>query len=518
MVSRFLGNGVLRNSRLDFSITTLVALMFLNAIAATGFAQPTAGRNSLAVVQESHAEAYRDFSAELAKLIEFCEEKSLPEGVERIQSRLISPKTQSRNLPALPREVQPGISAQLTADARYWQTQLKRQDDEYSKALYLLSRRALHSDNPGYAYQLVREAAVHNPDHLPIRKILGFEQLGTEWVTPFAADQTRKGNVWHEDFGWLPKNQLNRYADGERNFKGRWVTAAKEQELRHAFVDGWQVRTDHYLIKTNFSLERAVELGKALEDFYEFFNETFAGFFNTPEQLKKLFDGKARAVQTTPYVVHYYRSRDEYLDRLRKQFPTIEQTNGVYMTNDRVAHFYHDNQADNEGTLFHEATHQLFYESHQAPRPIGESAHFWIIEGIACYMESFHRENGNVSIGDPNYIRFAGARANLLAENGYYVPLRAFSGLGMRPFQNAPKSELTKNYTQASGLARFFMHYDNGRYREALVTHLSQLYSSNARLRDHAAGLDELTGIDFEELDRQYRDDARQVQQAVTQH
>ena len=75
MVSRFLGNGVLRNSRLDFSITTLVALMLLNAIAATGFAQPTAGRNSLAVVQESHAEAYRDFSAELAKLIEFCEEK-----------------------------------------------------------------------------------------------------------------------------------------------------------------------------------------------------------------------------------------------------------------------------------------------------------------------------------------------------------------------------------------------------------------------------------------------------------
>ncbi len=83
----------------------------------------------------------------------------------------------------------------------------------------------------------------------------------------------------------------------------------------------------------------------------------------------------------------------------------------------------------------------------------------------------------------------------------------------MRNFQFAPA--LTKNYTQAAGLARFFMHYDNGRYREALVSHLSQLYSGDNRVRDHAAALDELTGVDFEELDRQYREDARQTEEAT---
>ncbi len=508
MKCRSLESGFLYVARLCF-----VIVLFACSGVKSSTAQPTGGRNSLAAIQASHVEAYRDFSAELAKLIEFCQDKGLPEGVERIKSRLISPKTQTLNLPALPREVQPGLPGQLAANERFWQTQLKLQEDEYAKKLYLLSRRALHSDNPSYAYRLVREAAVHNPDHAPIRKILGFEQLGNAWVTPFAADQTRKGNVWHEDFGWLPKNHLVRYAAGERNYKGRWVPVAKEQELRHAFSDAWQIRTDHYLIKTNYSLERGVELGKALEDFYEFFNETFAGFFNTPEQLKKLFDGKARSSRPTPYVVHYYRSRDEYLDRLKKEFPTITQTNGVYMIGDRVAHFYHDAKADNESTLFHEATHQLFFESHQANRPIGEKDHFWIIEGIACYMESFQRANGMVSIGDPNYIRFAGARSILLAEQGYYMPLQEFSGMGMRDFQNAPA--LTKNYTQASGLARFFMHYDNGRYREALVSHLSQLYSGDNRVRDRAAALDELTGVDFEELDRQYREDARQTEQAA---
>src|SRR5262249_4808884 len=159
---------------------------------------------------------------------------------------------------------------------------------------------------------------------------------------------------------------------------------------------------------------------------------------------------------------------------------------------------------DHEGTLYHEATHQLFFESHSQNRAICENHHFWIIEGIACYMESFQRKDGSFTLGDPNYIRFVGARHNLL-DKKYYVPLREFSGYGMLEFQTAP--ELSKNYTQAAGLARFFMHHDNGRYRDALVTHLSQLYSKDERVRENAQGLDELTSIDFSDLDRQYAED-----------
>ena len=500
----------------------LVWLCVASAAPRESAAQPTTVRNALTAVQEKHREHFQEFVGELEKLVEFCQSKNLSEGVDQIQgrlteSRLVSPDAPSLKRPALPRDVQPEIPNDLTADERYWQTQLRKQDTDYAKKLYLLSRQSLNNGNPSFAYRLVREAAVHDSDHPQIRKILGYVRSGNEWVTPFAAEMIKKQNVWHEEFGWLPKSHLVRYAAGERNFKGRWVTTAKEDVLRQSFADGWEIRTDHYLIKTNYSLERGVELGKALEDYHEYFNETFAGFFNTPEQLKKLFEGAAKSVRldAKQYVVHYYRTREEYLDRLKKEFPNIAQTNGVYMTNDRVAHFYHDPNAQHEATLFHEATHQLFFESHNKERPIGDKAHFWIIEGIACYMESFHCRNGVVSVGDPQYIRFAGARANLLAEKYYYVPLREFSGLGMKDFQNAPQPELMKNYTQASGLARFFMHYDKGRYREALVTHLSQLYSVNSNVRDQTKGLDILTGVAFEDLDRQYLEDARAVEQAA---
>jgi len=477
-------------------------------------AQSVRGRDVLANLRESHQQRFREFSTQLEKLAQTCDSKQLDVGAETVRSRIIQPELLSNNLRALPREVMPDLPASLPEGERFWKTQLRTFEKAYAQDLYLMSRRALNDGYPSYAYSLVRESAMHDPDHSAARKILGFVRQGNEWVTQFAASQIKKQNVWHEEYGWLPKSHLERYAKGERNFKGRWVPAEKERELRRDFSEAWEVRTDHYLIRTNVSLERGVELGKALEDFHEFFYETFAGFFNTREQMMKLFDGTAKAVSTNPrpYQVHYYRTREEYVERLRKDFPNIQITNGIYMTTGRIAHFFDDPDNDNEATLYHEGTHQLFFESHVLNRPIGEKAHFWIIEGIACYMESFQRKNGTYSLGDPNYIRFLGARNNLLQKH-YYVPLNEFSQMGMYEFQHAP--ELSKNYTQASGLARFFMEYDNGRYREALVRHLTQLYSSNAKERDAAPALDKLTGVDFEDLDRQYLEDARQLDQAA---
>lgn len=477
-------------------------------------AQVTRGRDVLSNLRDNHQQRFREFSTQLEKLAATCDAKQLDVGAETARSRIIAPDILANHPEPLPREVMPELPASLPEGERFWKTQLRSFEKGYAQDLYLMSRRALNDGYPSYAYSLVRESAFHDPDHTAARKILGFVRQGNEWVTQFAASQIKKGNVWHEEYGWLPKSHLERYAKGERNFKNRWVSAEKERELRRDFSEAWEVRTDHYLIRTNVSLERGVELGKALEDFHEFFYEIFAGFFNTREQMMKLFDGTAPAVRANPrpYQVNYYRTREEYVERLRRDFPNIEITNGIYMTTGRTAHFFDDPDNDNEATLYHEGTHQLFFESHVLNRPIGEKAHFWIIEGIACYMESFQRKNGAFSLGNPNYIRFLGARNNLLQKH-YYVPLSEFSQMGMYEFQHAP--ELSKNYTQASGLARFFMEYDNGRYREALVRHLTQLYSSNSKERDSAPGLDKLTGIEFEDLDRQYLEDARQLEQAA---
>lgn len=487
----------------------LVAAMLLLLMAANLSAAPR-GKSNLELLEKSYQEQQVEFLAELEKLALYCDEKNLTEAAESIRALKVTPDWTGLHLEALPTSVQPPIPTDLPEPERYWRKQLRYHQTEHAKRLYQLARRTLTAGYPGMAYNLVRETAIHDPDHVFARKLLGFVRHGDEWVTPFAAKMLKEHHVWTEDFGWLKAADVDNYREGKRKVNGKWVSAEKEAEIRRDFRQPWEIRTDHFVIRTNHSQEKALELGRALEDFYEIFFQTFAGFFNTPEKLKELFNGAGPEAKAAvkPYQVHYYRTRQEYIDVLKKQFPQIEMTNGIYLTPTRTAYFYHDADANNEATLFHEATHQLFYESHPNPRGIGEKEHFWIIEGIACYMESFRRGAQGLSLGDPKYIRFAGARHNLLKED-YYLPFKEFSSMGMSEFQRHP--QLVKNYTQASGLAYFFMHYDGGRYREALVTHLSQLYSPIDKRRLHAQGLDELTEVSAEELDREYAEFSRQI-------
>ncbi|MBS0203102.1 MAG: hypothetical protein JSS49_09410 [Planctomycetes bacterium] len=489
-------------------ITCCLVMIAAHSVSAQG----TRGRDLLSRLREKHLQRYREFATQIDKLALACDTKTLEEGARIVRSKNIDPDSLSHNLRGLPREFVSDIPPNLPEGERFWKTQLRSLEKDYAQDLYLMSRRALNDGFPSYAYSLVREAAVHDPDHKPARKILGFVPHGNRWVTPFAAAQIKSGMVWNDKFGWLPKDDLTRYENGERKFKNRWVSVEKEMEARRDFANAWVIHTDHYEISTNVSLERGVEIGRSLEDFHEFFHEIFAGFFNTPEQMKRLFEGNSVGNSTSRrYQVHFYRTREEYIDRLKKDFPNIGITNGMYMTTGRTAHFYDDHENDVEATLFHEETHQLFYESHDN-RAIGELAHFWIIEGIACYMESFKQQDGEFSLGDPRYIRFVGARNNLL-QKMYYVPLAEFSNIGSHEFQHS--AEVAKNYTQASGLARFFMEYDNGRYREALVRHLADLYHPSLKVRNHAQPLSKLTGVSFEELDRQYAEDAREIEKAL---
>ncbi len=484
-----------------------IALVLLVPQSAEAQLRRTRGDRSerqLAICRKDHVELQQKFTAELERLAEYCDEKRLPKAATKLR-KLAAPLTREMvRTDKLPSAVRPDIPAGLSAEERAWQTQLRRVQEKHAKDLYLLSRRVLYAGSPSYAFDLAREVARHNPDYRTARRLLGYVRSGDEWLTPFAFKMQKK-YVWHETYGWLLKSRVDKYEKGQRYFKGRWMSAAQEAEFRRDFKFAWEVRTDHFLVKTNHSLERGVAVARSLEEFYDNFFQIFAGFFNTPEQMEKLFNGRGsfQSSLKKPHVIHYYRDRDEYNRRLISKIPQIAITNGLYYTTDRTCYFYHDSAQSNERTLFHEATHQLLYESSSKERPIAIDENFWIIEGIACYMESFSQTAGRLTLGDPRYVRFHAARHRYLVDK-YYVPLGRFAGMGMRPFQTTERTILAKNYSQASGLAHFFMHYDDGRYRDALIRHLSQLYHPEQRLGGNTESLADLTSTEFTDLDRQY--------------
>ncbi|MFV2070925.1 MAG: hypothetical protein ACC645_28495, partial [Pirellulales bacterium] len=474
---------------------------------------------SLALLNQRYEKRHAQFAAAMEKLAAETEKAAAPEVAAAIR-RLIPPLAeQTLDVDTLPQHVRKDLPASLPDAERQWRSQLRHIRSDYAKDLYTLSRRAVKAEHVSLAFHLVREVAFHDPDHRQARQLLGYVRLNDDWVTPFEQGMLRRGFVWHDTFGWLPQKYVERYEQGQRFYRGRWMSAAQEAAQRHDFNKAWEIESDHFRIKTNQSLERGVELSVALEHFHRFFRREFAAVFDSPEQMRQLFSTKnARGRSRARHKVYYYQSREEFVFRLREKQPGIEASNGLYLPADRTAYFFYspNNFDANLETLFHEVTHQLLSESQLKLIEVGQHANFWLIEGIACYLESFEiAADGTVSVGDPRHVRLHWARERRLKEN-FFIPLSRFTRMGIAGFRpSVGNALLLKRYSQATGLTHFFLHYEDGIYRDALIKHLSQIYSPQARIRKNPQSLDKLTGVSFPELDRQYLSYLTEMQAAL---
>ena len=496
------------NSRCRFA--RAAALILLAAFAWAGWESAAAFGSSpkttkteraLANLQTQHREAHRLFADDLERIAQTCEVNGLKGIAPRIRQLAEPVDPDVLRFEPLPRQVQPAIPAPA-ADEFSWQTELRAHRKEYAAELDRFATQAVKAGLPSYAYQLIRETAFHDSDHVRARRLLGFVRHKEEWLSPFEAGKLKRNEVWTEQWGWLPGAYVARYQKGERLNGIRWVSAEQDAKLCREFIKGWEIRTEHYLLKTNLSLEHGVALASSLEEFQRFFEQTFAGFFNDSKGIKLLFDNPAAArAVAKPFHIHFFRSKDEYVARLRGKYgDRITITNGLYDTDDLTVYSFHNPQAAAEPTLYHEATHQLLAAILKPHPVIAKDENFWLIEGIACYIESFRVKDGEVSLGDPRCERFQAARYRKTVDR-YYLPMEKFTSMGKDAFQTHPQIE--NNYSQASGLAHFFMHFDGGRYRDDLIEHLRQLYQQ-AETGRRPKSLEDLTGVDFADLDQQY--------------
>jgi hypothetical protein len=217
----------------------------------------------------------------------------------------------------------------------------------------------------------------------------------------------------------------------------------------------------------------------------------------------------APSTSIAPHKLHqvvYFRDKQQYVDALKPSQAQIEMSIGFYSDSARSAYFFASDDAY-VGTLYHEGAHQLFRETPPSAVDPGRKNNFWIVEAIACYMESLteHRllENETygsyITLGGEDAGRIPAARKRLLDDN-FYVPLRELAAYGMNDLQHDPR--LPAIYSQISGQAWFLMHADQVRYRGPLMNYLIAVYTGHAGVDT----LEKLTGEKFEQLDRQYRE------------
>jgi hypothetical protein len=378
--------------------------------------------------------------------------------------------------------------------------------NEYAEAAFEMARRAAAAGQLSLAFQWATEALRENPDHADARRVLGYEKRGGRWLTPYGVRMADAGKQWHPKFGWLAPANFPRYEAGERLVGSRWVSAEEDAARHRDMKKGWQVRTDHFLVTTNHSLEAGVELAARLERLHQVWRQLFAGFYMTENEVRRLFAGeRPPRKQVRPFRVYYHRDKKQYADALRSRQPRIAETLGIYFDDTREAHFFADD-APAPGaavaTLYHEAVHQLFQETKPAAKHVGALANFWVIEGVATYFETLREHNDPTAglyftIGEPDAGRLPAARERL--RDGFYVPLGELTQLGKSAVQG--RDDIAKLYSQASGLTAFFMDAERGRYREPLVQYLAAVYSG----RDSALSLSEATEVSYSELDARYR-------------
>jgi tetratricopeptide (TPR) repeat protein len=437
--------------------TLLTLLTAISVLSAGRFARAGGDDFDQAVRQlrDKHAAA-------LEELARGCDQQGLREQAQKTRAILVPHDPYRLYLPILPKQVGAAVLAvDAPAPVAQWNERFWRLRREQADALLDLARRAVHNGRAALAYDLLLAALWENPDQETIRHLLGYQNVNGQWCTAYEAAKHARP---HRD--------------------GR---------------SGWKVETEHFLIDTDASMEAGVELGAKLEKLYRVWQQLFVCYYATEAQVRALFEGHGSTSPwpTRRHQVVYYRDQDDYNRALHKLEPNIGITIGIYLQRMHRAYFFAGKTPDDR-TLFHEATHQLFHESRAVAADVGRRGNFWIVEGIAMYMESLREENGYYVLGGFDDQRMHDAAFRLL-ESKFYVPLAEFTGYGMEQLQHDPR--IATLYSQAAGLTHFLIHYDRGRYREALVAYLNLIYSG----RDEPNSLAGLCGASYTALDGQYR-------------
>lgn len=380
-----------------------------------------------------------------------------------------------------------------------WRSRFDELRRNYAAELWRLTAAALRDGRISLACRLAHEVLREDPDHGPARQALGYVRIGGTWRTPYERDRIRRGDVWHDRFGWIASEDVAQYERGMRRSGSGWISAEEDKRRHDRIENGWKIETAHVQITTNDSLEGGVRIARRLEKLYALWRQVFADYWVRQGDAERRFlQGDLFRFTGRPFQVTMFHTREEYVRVLRRHQPMIDMTLGIYFDRHRRGYFF-AGQGQDPGTLYHEATHQFFHESRRTARQVGTWNNFWIVEGIAAYMESLRAERDYWVLGGRDADRVAAARSRL-GRDGFYVPLGRLARMGTDDLQRAP--EIQKLYSQMAAAATFLMHYDAGRYRTALMRYLRTVYEGRSR----PDTLAQLTGTRYDVLDEQYRE------------
>ncbi|MDR2116820.1 MAG: hypothetical protein LBP87_10625 [Planctomycetaceae bacterium] len=386
-----------------------------------------------------------------------------------------------------------------------WQIQLRQLRIDYAKRLESMAKTAVKNDRGTLAIQMAIAGLQANPDNKLFRNVFGYEKIKLknskkeEWCSHWEAEHLKNGWVNHPVFGWMPEHAVKRYENGERYCNGKWISEEEDTAYHQRSIEqGWNIKTMHYDILCTHSHEEGVRASRLLEDLYFVWHLICFRYIATDTQLVTLFEDRPVSFMPVRYKVRIYRDKTEY-----DAATNAPDTGGIYKISyikgkqmRGTAHFPGGSRSN--GTLFHEGTHQLFQENCSSGRGINH----WLIEGAATFFETLHKEGDWFVVGnkESGRIRSTPSLNNRYSIGEYCIMnVSKYCSVGSTGDGFYSRGDF---YNHSCALFHFFMFYDDGEYRDALIMLLRLFYNG----KDDSDTLPQFTKKTYRELEKEFND------------
>ncbi|HEY2826535.1 MAG TPA: hypothetical protein VGJ04_02960, partial [Pirellulales bacterium] len=182
---------------------------------------------------------YQSYAAQLQTLAEKCAAHELPKQAEFTRHWLPERDSLMIYIFTLPASSAAPADLVKTPLAQKWWNRFMELRRAEAEELFSLAHAAVQAKQYALAFELARETVRENPEHEAARHVLGDQKNKDQWVSPEAARRLDAGQVWSDEFGWLPADRLARYQNGERYDRGNWISAAEDARLHSNINNGW---------------------------------------------------------------------------------------------------------------------------------------------------------------------------------------------------------------------------------------------------------------------------------------
>jgi hypothetical protein len=396
-----------------------------------------------------------------------------------------------------------------------------------AKSMMRLAHQAAQVANSRYdiAALCLRGVLARDRNHPEARRLLGYLPHDGGWATPQAAENLKGGLVLDPTFGWVPDDWIPHLNDGllpgiiTRGRPVPWLPADQANALRDSIQHGWVIKTEHFEIQTDVPLADAIQFGRRLEALHDAFFLNFGSLVGDSLPLARRFADPSRAPSTRDdgkrHSVWYFASKNEYVQYLRPfEGADIANTLGTYLPARKGqsqsagrSYFFRDEngEIDSLSTLFHEASHQLLFESlTPATRQEQNVGNYWVWEGLGTYFETFTpQKDGSYRLGGLVGPRIAKARENILID-GLFIPISELTAMDKSRFRL--DRDVAIYYAESMALTVFFLNYDNGRYRDEFLDYVSDAYKGRYRRGSSLPPLVKRLGVAPKTLEGEFLD------------